>query len=532
MKTRPRLRTVLILINLVILALPLGGIAVLRIYESALIRQTESELLAQGAFISKSYQVALERRLRELGRRAPREYGLPYAASPGLRPENGPWQPRFATLDLALDPVYDAPPPGTPAALPADALAGKIGEELQPVLLQVQQQTLAGFAITDAQGVVVAATNIERGVSIANHDEVQLALKGAIETRMRRRVPTSKPPPLDSISRGARIRVFVAMPVIHRERVVGTVMLVRTPGNIKEALRGKQRELLQGGGILLALAALLTLVSSLTISRPVQKLIEQARRAQRGEQNAVIPLAHPGTHEIQALSQTVAEMAQTLEARARYIRDMAAHVSHEFKTPLTSMQGAVELLRDHGESMSGTEREKFLGMLSGEARRLENLVQRLLELARADMMKVGTERSDAGTVLEGTAQRYRELGLPVTTPGLTTPAHVAMAGEVLDSIVSNLLDNARQHAGASVQVQLGWAAQDGFLEITVADTGSGISAANAARIFEPFFTTARKQGNTGLGLAIIQSLLRAHGGEITLLPSTEGARFRIRLPLA
>lgn len=529
---RPRLRSILILINLVILALPLGGIAVLRIYESALIRQTESELLAQGAFIAKSYQAALERRLRELGRKAPRDYGLPVIRPPLSKPEDGRWRPHFARLDLAQDPVHDAPPAATPAASPADPVALQVGAELQPVLMQVQEQTLAGFTIVDMRGTVVAATNRPLGESVANHEEVQLALAGQTETRMRRRVHTSAPPPLDSISRGARIRVIVTVPIFYRNRIAGAVLLVRTPGNIKEALRGKSRELLVGGGILLALAALLTLFSSLTISRPVQKLIEQARRAQRGEQNAVIPLAHPGTREIQELSQTVAEMAQTLEARARYIRDMAAHVSHEFKTPLTAIQGSVELLRDHAATMSTADREKFLGILAADARRLENLVQRLLELARADMMRVGGESADAGAVLEVTAARYRELGLQVKTPEISTPLRVAMAAEILDSVVSNLLDNARQHAGPQAQIKLDWRVEAQQLAITISDDGIGISAANAARIFEPFFTTARKHGNTGLGLAIIQSLLKAHRGEVELLPTEKGACFRIRLPLA
>jgi signal transduction histidine kinase len=66
----------------------------------------------------------------------------------------------------------------------------------------------------------------------------------------------------------------------------------------------------------------------------------------------------------------------------------------------------------------------------------------------------------------------------------------------------------------------------------VSDDGPGISAANAARIFTPFFTTARKHGRTGLGLSIVQSLARVHGGAVALLPSSNGATFEVRLPLA
>ena len=529
---RPRLRTILILINLVILVLPLGGIAVLRIYESALIRQTESELLAQAAFIATAYESALDRSLRQSGAKKNEPYGLPVAA-PAAHPENGRWHPHFAQLDLALDPVLPPPPEAQAPAAPADAAARRAGEELVPMLIKVQQQTLAGFSVVDPQGVVVAATNLPLGVSIVNHEEVRQALAGETVSLLRQRVLSSDPPPLESISRGARIRVFVAAPVWLHDRVAGAVLLVRTPGNIKQALRGKQRELLTGGALLLALALALTLFSSVTISRPLRALVEQARRGARGEAGAVAPLAQPGTHEIAELSATIAQMARALEARAAYIRDLATHVSHEFKTPLTAIQGSAELLRDHGEEMSAAEREKFLRMIGEDALRLEKLVRRLLELARADMTAPAQERSELRAVLDGVLARYRERGLEVSAADCPD-CGVRIAADTLDSILSNLLDNARVHGaradGSTPKVRLNAEVHGGKVLIHVEDNGSGISPANAARIFEPFFTTARDRGSTGLGLVIVRALLLAYGGSIVLTPSASGAHFIVTLP--
>ncbi|HUS24815.1 MAG TPA: HAMP domain-containing sensor histidine kinase [Candidatus Binatia bacterium] len=516
-----------------ILVLPLGGIAVLRIYESALIRQTESELLAQGAFVATTYKAGVARHLRALGRKAPAEYGLVPTERAPPPPDGGDWRPYFATLDLASDPVYDAPPDAAPALVLADDVARKAGEELQPILHEVQNATLAGFTVVDANGTVVAATNLPLGVSILNHEEIVHALAGRIDTRLRRRVAASAPPPLDSISRGARIRVFVAVPIELRERIVGAVLLVRTPANIKQAIYGKRRPLAWAGALLVGLVALLSLFTSLTINRPVQDLAAKARRAARGELGAMTPLRHAGTREIAELSEDVAAMARTLEERADYIRSFAAHVSHEFKTPLTAIQGAVELLREHAETMSAEERARFLGILSSDAQRLENLVRRLLELARADVMHLDpAQRADAAAVLAATVQRYREHGLQLELPPTPPRAQVAMAPETLDSIVSNLLDNARQHAGANARVSLDMHVEHGELAITVADDGPGISEANRARIFEPFFTTARQEGNTGLGLPIIRALLQAHRGRVVCLPRPRGAAFRITLPLS
>jgi len=221
-------------------------------------------------------------------------------------------------------------------------------------------------------------------------------------------------------------------------------------------------------------------------------------------------------------------MAQTLETRASYIRDFAAQVSHEFKTPLTAMQGAVEMLREHGAGMSADERARFLDILGRDVRRLSQLVRRLLELARADVMPQGSESADVGAALHAAVARFRELGLAVE---LDEPpaASAAIGAETLEAILSTLLDNVRAHAGAGARVRIAGRALPGEVEIDVADDGAGISPANRAKVFEPFFTTAREQGGTGLGLSIARALARAHGGDLALVPSATGALFRLRL---
>jgi signal transduction histidine kinase len=226
-------------------------------------------------------------------------------------------------------------------------------------------------------------------------------------------------------------------------------------------------------------------------------------------------------------------MAQTLERRASYIADFAAHVSHEFKTPLTAMQGAVEMLREHGAGMSADERNRFLDILERDTRRLAQLVRRLLELARADMAPpAASETADVGVALRAAAARYEEPRLVRAVQEPAPPVKAAIAADTLESILGSLLDNVRAHAGTGATARLSAAAAGADVEIVVHDDGPGISPGNQARVFEPFFTTARAQGGTGLGLSIARSLTRAHGGDLELLPAERGALFRLRLPLA
>jgi signal transduction histidine kinase len=125
-------------------------------------------------------------------------------------------------------------------------------------------------------------------------------------------------------------------------------------------------------------------------------------------------------------------MARTLETRANSISDFAAQVSHEIKTPLTAMQGAVEMLREHGAAMSADERERFLDILDHDTRRLAQLVRPLLELARADMAPAeASETADVGAVLQAAASRYRDGTLVTQLQVPAPPLRAAIAADTL-----------------------------------------------------------------------------------------------------
>jgi len=135
--------------------------------------------------------------------------------------------------------------------------------------------------------------------------------------------------------------------------------------------------------VLLAAVTAISLFTARTLNRPLRDLVEQTERVQRGDRAALQPLLRPGTREVDRISRSVAAMAHSLQERAEYIQAFAFDVSHEFKGPLTSIRGAAELLKDHIETMNPVELDRFLPMLDRDADRMERLVNRLLELARA-----------------------------------------------------------------------------------------------------------------------------------------------------
>lgn len=221
-------------------------------------------------------------------------------------------------------------------------------------------------------------------------------------------------------------------------------------------------------------------------------------------------------------------MGIALQQRADTVRVLAANVSHEFKTPLTSLRGTVELLRDHLDTMDAEQRRRFLDILLADAARLGQLVERLLDLARADVAQPGDAVADALGAARRMAdcerdhQRTLELVLPVEA------VSVRMDAELLDAVLGNLVQNARDHGGPNVKLALELEPREA--RFLVSDDGPGISAGNRGRIFEPFFTTTRASGGTGLGLTIVQMLVRAHHGRVALLESPTGTVFRVELP--
>jgi signal transduction histidine kinase len=223
-------------------------------------------------------------------------------------------------------------------------------------------------------------------------------------------------------------------------------------------------------------------------------------------------------------------MAAAIERRSRYLRDFAHAVSHEFKTPLAGIRGAIELLQDHHATMSDAERRRFLGNAAVDAERLAQLVTRLLELARADMQPAGTETSRIAPTLRRLADAYNvppfrvDLALADDLPQAAVPA------ATLEAVIGSLIDNSRR-AGARVCTVTAGATGD-IVRVEVRDDGPGIAPADRDRLFEPFFTTRRADGGTGLGLPIARSLLDACGATISLEPSARGARFVLELPLA
>jgi len=525
---RPRLRTILLIVNLAVLILPLGSLLFFRIYENQLVRQTESELISQGAVLAAAYrQEVLERQ------HLVADYGRKTRPLPTEKLGGFIYVPILPQLDLtAAAPLPDRPD-GKPPATAPDKTALTAGKKLTAIISQARKSTLAGLKILDYNGVAVAG-RFEVGQSFAHVSEVAKALAGKYASVIRDR-PTREPlPSWSGISRSTGIRVFVAYPIIHGQRLLGVAYLSRTPNSILQHIYAQRRKVIFAGLTIVGLTLLLALLTSATIARPINRLIKRAQRISQGDIEAMQPMQRPGTQEMAQLSKSLSDMALSLHDRSEYIRNFASHVSHEFKTPLTAIQGAGELLDEHFDTMSRAERKRFTTNILDDSNRLEALVTRLLELAKADSI---TPDGGVTTITDGFAAlsaKYPQLATTISgeVSSRVSGGTVAISQENFSTLFSNLIENALHHNAGQVRITVDDDGAD--MVFRVQDDGDGISPANRDKIFTPFFTTRRSNGGTGggtgLGLGIVRSIALGHGGMVENIPSDNGAVFEVRLP--
>ncbi|MBF9036397.1 HAMP domain-containing protein [Rhodobacterales bacterium HKCCE2091] len=246
---------------------------------------------------------------------------------------------------------------------------------------------------------------------------------------------------------------------------------------------------------------------------PIRALARYASDMRRGH---VGPLPqHFGTRELHALAGSVVEMAEALRLREATIRSYSDHVTHELKSPVSAMVAAAELLQDR--PLDGADRA-LVDQVAGAAAEMNRQLDALRRVARA---READYRGEArpSEVLPDLDRKYP--GLSVDIAG---DAPVPLTAEGLGLVLDQLLSNAASHGATSVRVE----AAPGRL--VVADNGSGIPPGNRDRIFQPFFTTRREGGGTGMGLAIVQSVLAAHRAEIAVADTPDangGAAFEI-----
>ncbi len=280
--------------------------------------------------------------------------------------------------------------------------------------------------------------------------------------------------------------------------------------------------------VAVALTLFVTLLLAWSITTPIEKLSRAAKRVSAGEPGVVVPVS--GGAETRELGEAFAAMKDRLDARLRYIEGFAADVAHEFKSPLTSIRGAAELLGE-GAADDPDARARFLRNIGLDVARLDRLVSRLLELSRIEASSEPVLPVDLEALARRVADRSATPDQRVVLHARSRKKLVHARQTDLETALVNLVDNAVRFSPPDAAVDVVIEDRAGAVAVIVTDQGPGIPPAHLARIFDRFFTTDAERDGTGLGLAIARAVARAHGGDLTVESSPgEGTRFTITLP--
>jgi two-component system sensor histidine kinase ChvG len=339
------------------------------------------------------------------------------------------------------------------------------------------------------------------------------------------------------------VTLYSAIPVrggIQNDQVTGAVLVSQSTYRILRALYDVRLDVFRVVLASVVAAAVLSLLVSATIARPLRSLRDEAialvdRRGRlrgrfRGSRRR---------DEIGDLARSLEELTGRLERHLLFIESFASDVSHELKNPLASIRTATEML---AEVEDPADRRRFLEIAWREVARMEHLLSGVREISRIDARLEGERvepvdlRPLLTSVLESVSLRAEGVRLDFHAPD--RPVYALGAPDRLAQIFENLLDNAVGFSPPGGEVIVEMTAEPDAAVVSVADGGPGIPDEHRERIFDRFFTWRPHQpqargGHTGLGLAIVKAVTEGYGGSVTARNRTEGgSRFEVRLPLA
>jgi two-component system sensor histidine kinase CreC len=379
------------------------------------------------------------------------------------------------------------------------------------------------FYVTNAEGIVLFDSGQpgQVGEDFGNRwRDVRLTLKNQYGARTTRLVEND---PTTSV-------LHVAAPILQNGKTIGVVTAYKPSDNADHFIAGATWKITQAGIVAGTVVVLFSLLLSFWISAPIERLTTYARAVRDGGKP---PRPRLGSaREILALGRAFEEMRDTLEGK-NTIENYIQSLTHELKSPITSIRGAAELVE---EDMDPAQRKKFIGNIRSEATRMSQIVDRLLELSAVEAQK-SLHQPEAVDLTEVAGDVWKSLSTNRDVVGeLDLRDPVVILGErfLLRQAMENLVVNALDFSPPGGKVVLRTLVEDGRRKFRVEDEGPGIPDFAQEKIFERFYSLPRpstQKKSSGLGLPFVREVAELHGGSVrvTNLPSG-GARAELVFP--
>ncbi len=377
--------------------------------------------------------------------------------------------------------------------------------------------------VTDARGIVLLdSSGAAVGQDYSRWNDVYLTLRGEYGARSTREDPADENSSV----------MYVAAPIKDGAQIIGVVSVAKPNQSLQPYIERSQRRLGWLGAGLIVLGLLIGGALSWWLSGSLRQLTRYAGAVSRGER-AELPELRGG--ELKQLAAAVQKMRTELEGKA-YVEQYVHTLTHELKSPLAAIRGAAELLESE---MPAEQRQRFVANIASEGARLQQLIERLLNLALVEQRQGLEERVAvdlhglAEELLQAQAARIQAAGLRIEN---TIPAGLLVQGErfLLRQALANLLDNALDFTPAGGLLRFSAETRGGRVELALYNQGAAIPDYALPRLTERFYSLPRPASgrkSTGLGLNFVQEVALLHGGELALRNVEGGVRASLHLPL-
>lgn len=331
---------------------------------------------------------------------------------------------------------------------------------------------------------------------------------------------------------------MVGVPFVQDDSVLGAVLIQTNAQVIEGGLMSMLPHTIMVALVALSIAAALVFFYVRSVMRPLNDVTRAARTMAEGNFNVRVS-TETGSPEITELSTAFNSMAGKLSQVESSRREFVANVSHELRSPITSISGFVEGMEDG--TIPREEHPRYLALVGEETRRLSKLIGDLLALSRLERDDAAIDASsfDINEMLRrAIIRRVSDLEskqMEVECEFHQEPCMVRADSDRIEQVVVNLLDNAIKFTPQGGRITLTTRAEKDICTVTVADNGVGIAPEDREKVFERFFTADRAHTagkGTGLGLSICQRIMEMHGQTLKLLDTQEGTAFAFTLEMA
>ncbi len=330
----------------------------------------------------------------------------------------------------------------------------------------------------------------------------------------------------------------VGVPFIQDGSTEGAVLIQTKAQRIESGLNEMLWKIIGIAAAVLILSGVAVLLCVRSAMKPLRSLTEAAETLSEGNFNARVDETK-GDGEIRALSGTFNTMAEKLNGLEQGRREFVANVSHEFRSPITSIKGFAEGMADG--VIPQEEHPRYLRLVADESARLSTLVGDLLQLSRLERETAAPDWTvfDINEMLRRAIirrmQDLDEKNLDTDCLFGEDPLPVRADSDRIEQVIINLLDNAIRFTPENGRIVLKTESVGKTVSVTVADNGPGIAPEDRSKVFDRFFTADRAHTSgkgTGLGLSICKRVMEMHGQSIRLLDTVEGAAFQFTLEKA